>query len=170
MTITRVSFLLAAFLVLLPAGLARRRQSDRNHRRPGARRRGRAAPGRAGALTSATGERTVTSGDDGSYRFGLLGPGDYVVSASLEGLGATEISAPLDSGARRTIDLTLRASTAEAITVTADALMVDPYVIGSSAARRSGGRRGAHVPQPPLPVSGRGPARRRARRDIARPG
>ncbi len=133
MTITRVSIVVAAILVLLPCGLLADGSQTGTIDGRVLDTEGQPLPGVLVRLTSALGEKTATTGADGSFRFGLLGPGDYVLSASLEGLASTEISAPLDAGGRRTIDLTLRASTAEAITVTADAVLVDPYVIGSSA-------------------------------------
>jgi hypothetical protein len=133
MTITRVTIVLAAILVLFPCWLAADGSQTGTIDGRVLDAEGQPLPGALVRLTSALGEKTATTDPDGSFRFGLLGPADYVLSASLEGLVSTEISAPLDAGARRTIDLTLRASTAEAITVTADAVLVDPYVIGSSA-------------------------------------
>ena len=133
MTLTRVSVLVAAILVFAPVGLLADGSQTGTIDGRVLNTEGQPLPGALVRLTSALGEKTETTGADGSFRFGLLAPGDYVVSAGLEGLVSTEISAPLDAGARRTIDLTLRASTAEAITVTADAVLVDPYVIGSSA-------------------------------------
>src|SRR5262245_9690179 len=58
---------------------------------------GQPLPGALVRLSSALGEKTVTTGEDGSFRFGLLSPGDYVLAASLEGLGSTEMSTPLES-------------------------------------------------------------------------
>ncbi len=90
-------------------------------------------PGVTVTLSGSRGEKTVITGDDGVFRFALLEAGEYTVKAALEGLGESEAtSARLETGARRTLELTLGAATEETITVTAEGNLVDRYVVGSS--------------------------------------
>ena len=90
-------------------------------------------PGVTVTLSGSRGEKTLVTGDDGVFRFGLLEAGEYTVKAALEGLGQSEITARLETGARRTLVLDLGAATEETITVTAEGALVDRYVVGNSA-------------------------------------
>ena len=60
-------------------------------------------PGVTVSLTSDRGTQTAVTGDDGTFRFGLLQPGDYTVGASLEGFRGVEQAVHVDSGGRSAV-------------------------------------------------------------------
>ena len=84
-------------------------------------------PGVAVMLTGERGEKATVTGDDGRYQFVLVQPGAYKVSAMLEGMGTAEGTATANAGGRETVDLELKLETAEEITVTSEAPMVDKF-------------------------------------------
>jgi hypothetical protein len=81
--------------------------------------------------------RSTVTDDEGRYRFALLQAGRYTIGATLEGLGSTEGTTTLDSGARVEVDLKLSPSTAETITVTSEAPLVSKYEIGATSSLES---------------------------------
>jgi outer membrane receptor protein involved in Fe transport len=96
---------------------------------------GEVLPGVTVTLAGPQGQQTTTTGQDGQFRFNGVPPGEYAIGASLEGLGSDEIEAVMTAGQRLSLSLQLRgSSTAEAITVTAEAPLVDKFTVGSSAA------------------------------------
>ncbi len=94
---------------------------------------GDALPGATVNLVGPQGEKTERSDADGKYRFTLLIDGAYTVNAELEGLGEAETSLNLSPGQRRGVNLTLGGGTAEQITVTSEAPMINKYEPGAVA-------------------------------------
>jgi hypothetical protein len=84
-------------------------------------------------LEGSRGEKLAVTGDDGSYRFALLIPGAYKVTAELEGFAEAKAAAQVTAGGLSTADLQLRLETAELITVTAEAPLVDKYSVTAGA-------------------------------------
>ena len=86
--------------------------------------------GLPGVLLTLTGDRgstNVVSETGGAYRFALLVPGPYVIKADLEGFQTAEAAVAVTAGGKHTIDLSMRLGTAEEITVTSEAPMVDKF-------------------------------------------
>jgi hypothetical protein len=94
---------------------------------------GAALPGVTINLSGPQGQSSTVSGDDGSFRFGLLVGGDYSVGATLEGMGSTEVKVVLGSGTRERVELKLGGGTAETITVTSEAPLVNKFETSASA-------------------------------------
>src|SRR5688500_11225731 len=57
-------------------------------------------PGVTVTVTSERGTQNAVTGDDGTFRFGLLQPGTYTVGGSLEGFRGAEQTVRVDSGGR----------------------------------------------------------------------
>ncbi len=89
-------------------------------------------PGVTVTLQSERGAKTVASGAEGEYRFGLLVPGDYTVRAAMEGMQSQPAAAPLEAGTRLVRNLQLAAITEETITVISEAPLVDKYEVGAA--------------------------------------
>ncbi len=69
---------------------------------------------------------------NGTYRFALLVPGNYTVKAQLDQLQSRrERSAAVSAGGKVEVNLELSLSTAEQITVTSEAPMVDKYNVST---------------------------------------
>jgi hypothetical protein len=90
-------------------------------------------PGVQVTLTGDRGEQVSTTDENGRYHFALLPPGSYRIKAELEGLGTKEGVANLSAGGREKLDLELALATAEAITVTSEAPMVDKFNVTAGA-------------------------------------
>src|SRR5579859_5464507 len=71
------------------------------------------------------GSRTVTTGSDGRYQFASLPPGQYKVTANLSGFAAVQKNATVQLDSTVTVNLQLQLATHEAVTVTAEAPLVD---------------------------------------------
>jgi len=72
------------------------------------------------------GVRTQVTDAQGFFRFTLLPPGMYTITASLQGFNKlTQPSVPVEINKTKTLDVTLNAATTETITVTAAAPVVD---------------------------------------------
>ena len=65
--------------------------------------------------------------ENGAYRFVAVVPGDYTLSASLEGLGEASADIRAVAGERKSLDVTLQASIEGEVTVTAETPMVDKF-------------------------------------------
>ena len=77
---------------------------------------------------------TVTN-ETGIYRFSLLPPGSYTVKADARGLQRrSSTPSQVTAGGKAEANLTLRLETAETITVTSEAPMVDKYNVSAGAA------------------------------------
>lgn len=72
------------------------------------------------------GVRSTTTDATGLYRFSLLPPGEYVVSLSLDGFAPeSRKNVPVLLGKEVAIDVTMRPASSEAITVSAEAPVLD---------------------------------------------
>ena len=83
-----------------------------------------------GVTVTATGDRGAKSAitdTDGSYRFALLIPGDYLVKAELDGFTAAEGAASVSAGQKADVQLTMSMGVTDTITVTSEAPMVDKF-------------------------------------------
>ncbi len=89
-------------------------------------------PGVTVTLQSERGAKTVATGAEGEYRFGLLVPGGYTVQAAMEGMRSQPAAAPLEAGTRLQRNLQLAAITEETITVISEAPLVDKYEVGAA--------------------------------------
>ncbi|HVS63097.1 MAG TPA: TonB-dependent receptor, partial [Thermoanaerobaculia bacterium] len=94
-------------------------------------------PGAGVTITGGRGEKFTQTEEDGSYRFALLVPGSYVVKASLEGMGEAEQAVQVTAGQRFQANLSLKLATAETITVTSEAPLVDKFNVGVGATMQS---------------------------------
>jgi hypothetical protein len=91
-------------------------------------------PGVTISLSGPQGASSTVTDDDGSFRFALLVAGEYTVGATLEGLGSTEAMVPLGGGERQRVELSLGGQTAETITVTSEAPLVNKYETSATTA------------------------------------
>ena len=91
-------------------------------------------PGVTVTLAGPQNTRREITNAEGDYRFALLQPGNYKVTANLEGLGSAERDVKLDPGQRQDVDLTLQAATSETITVTSEAALISKYDTGAASA------------------------------------
>ncbi len=98
---------------------------------------GTALPGVTVTLTGDRGEKVTTTEADGSYRFALLVPGSYKVLAALEGMGEAKQDVLVTAGQRSDVPMVLKLATAETITVTSEAPMVDKFNVGVGATMES---------------------------------
>jgi len=94
-------------------------------------------PGVSVTLASDRGDKITTTEADGSYRFVLLVPGNYKLTAALEGMGEAKKDVQVTAGERSDVPLTLKLATAEEITVTSEAPMVDKFNVGVGATMQS---------------------------------
>jgi hypothetical protein len=83
-----------------------------------------------GVMVNVSGEplpagRSEVTGPDGDFNFQRLPPGSYKVSAELSGMGTVQREAIVGVDRDTQLDLTLKASLAEAITVNAAAPVID---------------------------------------------
>ncbi len=94
---------------------------------------GAGVPGATVTLGGDRGDMTAITDAEGGFRFLLVAPGSYRLSADLEGMGTAEAAVQVESGGRRTLDMTLISATEETITVVSDAVTIDRYAVGSQA-------------------------------------
>jgi hypothetical protein len=130
-----LTVLFAVLLIALPAGADGPQTGTIDGKVVDAQ--GQPLPGVTVNLSGPQVSRTTVTDDEGSYRFALLQTGRYTIGATLEGLGSTERTIMLESGARAEVDLTLAAQTSEQITVTSEAPLVSRYEIGATASVES---------------------------------
>jgi hypothetical protein len=108
---------------------------------------GQPLPGVMVSLSGDRGSRSMVSTEGGTFQFALLPPGRYEVKAELEAFAPAQSAANVTAGGR--VDLTLRMSlsTAEEITVTSEAPMVDKFNVtaGATLAAETAGEIGATV-------------------------
>ncbi len=84
-------------------------------------------PGAIVTIAGDRGEQSVVTDENGVYRFALLRPGNYVITASLDGFRDASANASITAGYKGQYDFRLRLETSEEITVTSEAPMVDKY-------------------------------------------
>ena len=92
---------------------------------------GQALPGVSVTLAGPQRTRNMVTDADGGYRFALLQAGEFTLKAELEALGSAEFATTLNPGQRRGVNLILRPTEAEEITVTADAALISKYDTGT---------------------------------------
>src|SRR5713226_2181101 len=94
---------------------------------------GSALPGVTVTLTGVGAPQTAVSDAQGNFRFLSLSPGTYSIKADLAGYGvATRSGVGVRVGANADVTMTLNPSVSEAITVTADAPLLDVRKAGTS--------------------------------------
>ncbi|HJU84605.1 MAG TPA: TonB-dependent receptor [Holophagaceae bacterium] len=71
------------------------------------------------------GSRTLLTGDDGSYRFGLLPPGAYTITATKEGLNTAKVTAQVGLDKTATVDLVMAAVAGSTVEVVESVTNVD---------------------------------------------
>ncbi len=120
-------FLVAALLLLLPAGaLADAPETATISGQivdPG----GSPLPGVSVTLSGERGDKFGITDDNGAYRFLGVAPGDYTLTATLEGLGDAAAEVRAVAGDRTSLDLTLQAAIEGEVTVTGETPMVDKF-------------------------------------------
>ena len=84
-------------------------------------------PGVMVTLAGERGSKELVTDPSGQYRFGLLVPGAYTVRAVLDGFQGREGVVTVVAGGKAELNLQLSLGTAEEITVTSEAPMVDKY-------------------------------------------
>ena len=84
-------------------------------------------PGVSVTLSGERGDKFGITDENGAYRFVAVVPGDYTLSASLEGLGEASADIRAVAGERKSLDVTLQASIEGEVTVTAETPMVDKF-------------------------------------------
>ncbi len=95
---------------------------------------GTALPGVTVMLTGVGAPQTTVSDDTGAFRFINLSPGTYTVKGELSGMGAAiRTGIGVNVGANADIELLLNPSVSEAITVSAEAPLLDVRKAGTGA-------------------------------------
>ena len=84
-------------------------------------------PGVTITLSGDRGDKFGLTDDDGNYRFVGVVPGDYTLSATLEGLGEANTNVQAAAGDRKSFDLILRTAVEGQITVIGETPMVDKF-------------------------------------------
>ena len=93
---------------------------------------GSALPGVTVTLTGVGAPQTFVTDEQGNFRFLHLSPGTYSIAASLEGLGsATRAGVSVSIGRNAQADLVLNPAMSEAITITAEAPLLDTRKTGT---------------------------------------
>jgi len=94
---------------------------------------GSALPGVQVTLEGDRAAQVAVTGDNGKFVFGLVVPGNYKLTAALEGFGSQEQAVNVTAGSRSDFALKLGLATAEQITVTSEAPLVDKYNVTAGA-------------------------------------
>ena len=94
---------------------------------------GEGLPGVQVTLEGGRGAQVAITNDAGAYRFNLILPGLYTVTATLEGFSESTRQVQVAAGGKQEANLELRLETAETITVTSEAPMVDKFNITAGA-------------------------------------
>lgn len=95
---------------------------------------GSALPGVTVTLSGVGASQTTVSDSQGNFRFVNLSPGNYTLKAELAGMGAANREGVrVNVGSNAQIDLTLSPTVTEAITVTAEAPLLDVRKAGTGA-------------------------------------
>ena len=92
---------------------------------------GEALPGVQITLEGGRGQQVTVTNEGGTYRFSLVPPGAYTVKATLEGFTEAHNAVNVTAGGKADVDLTMRLETAETITVTSEAPMVDKFNVSA---------------------------------------
>jgi hypothetical protein len=94
---------------------------------------GEVLPGVQVTLEGGRGAQVTVTNEQGGYRFNLLLPGAYTVKAALEGFTEAHAQVQIAAGGKHQADLRMRLETAETITVTSEAPMVDKFNVTAGA-------------------------------------
>ena len=94
---------------------------------------GGALPGVQVTLEGERGGQVAMTDENGKFVFGLVAPGSYKLTASLEGFGSKDQAVDVTAGSRADFELELALSTAEQITVISEAPLVDKYNVTAGA-------------------------------------
>ena len=94
---------------------------------------GESLPGVTVTIEGERGTQSTTTDENGNYRFALLVPGSYVIKGSLEGFREASSAANVSAGSKIEHDLQMNLETAETITVTSEAPMVDKFNVTAGA-------------------------------------
>ncbi len=84
-------------------------------------------PGVRIAADAGRGAREAFTDEKGEFRIALLVPGEYRVTANMDGFDTMEAATQVSGGARADVNFRLSMGTSEEITVTSEAPMVDKY-------------------------------------------
>ena len=108
---------------------------------------GQPLPGVTVSITGERGSKSVITGEDGSFQFALLVPGSYELKAELEAFATAQGVANVTAGGRVELAFKMSLSTAEEITVTSEAPMVDKFNVtaGATMQAETAGEIGATV-------------------------
>jgi len=90
-------------------------------------------PGVQVTLEGGRAPQVAVTGEGGKFVFGLVPPGSYKMTAVLEGFGSQEQAVEVSAGSRNDFSVTLAMATAEQITVTSEAPLVDKYNVTAGA-------------------------------------
>ena len=90
-------------------------------------------PGVPVTLAGERGSKEAVTDGSGTYRFALVQPGPYVVTAAMEGMQEASANVNVSGGGKAEANLSLRLGTSEEITVTSEAPMVDKFNVGAGA-------------------------------------
>jgi hypothetical protein len=94
---------------------------------------GSALPGVQVTLEGDRAAQVAVTGEDGKFVFGLVPPGSYKLTAALEGFGSMDQAVNVSAGSRSDFELKLALATAEQITVTSEAPLVDKFNVTAGA-------------------------------------
>ena len=94
---------------------------------------GESIPGARVVADGERGQRDTRADETGLYRFGLLPPGSYTVTASMDPFGESRGTLSLNAGGSAELDLVLRLQTAETVTVVAEAPLIDKFKVVAGA-------------------------------------
>jgi hypothetical protein len=94
---------------------------------------GQALPGVMVTLEGGRGSQTTITDESGAYRFALVPPGSYVIKGTLESFKEALASAQVTAGSKLDYNLVMVLETAETITVTSEAPMVDKFNVTAGA-------------------------------------
>ncbi|HEX2465129.1 MAG TPA: carboxypeptidase-like regulatory domain-containing protein, partial [Thermoanaerobaculia bacterium] len=92
---------------------------------------GESLPGVMVTIEGERGAQSTTTDESGNYRFALLVPGGYKITGSLEGFKAATAAATVSAGSKIEHNLQMNLETAETITVTSEAPMVDKFNVSA---------------------------------------
>jgi hypothetical protein len=95
---------------------------------------GEGLPGVQVTLEGGRGQQVSVTNEGGTYRFSLVPPGAYTVKAALEGFTEGHHEVQVTAGGKAEANITMRLETAETITVTSEAPMVDKFNVSAGSA------------------------------------
>ena len=90
-------------------------------------------PGVSVTLSGERGDKFGITNENGNYRFVGVVPGDYTLTASLEGLGEARAEVHAVAGDRKDLNVTLQAAIEGEVTVTGETPMVDKFNVSAGA-------------------------------------